>query len=99
MGSFTFFLSVVMIGELLLSASSVTHAAVNSSVADASGELMNELDDINWEVSLASDGNTISYKGLQRPPVCNEKIYGNCIGEKNPGQRPCNYYNYCKRAG
>ncbi|PHT55173.1 SPX domain-containing protein 4 [Capsicum baccatum] len=99
MGSFTFFLSVVMIGELLLSASSVTHAAVNSSVADASGELMNELDDINWEVSLASDGNTISYKGLQRPPVCNEKIYGNCIGEKKPGQRPCNYYNYCKRPG
>ncbi|KAK8650893.1 hypothetical protein V6N13_140514 [Hibiscus sabdariffa] len=28
---------------------------------------------------LASGPNYLSYKGLERPPVCNANIYGNCI--------------------
>ncbi|CAN4081634.1 unnamed protein product [Withania somnifera] len=96
MRSFTFFLSVVMIAEILLSA----HASMNGnrlwngSIADSVGEL----DDINWNVSLATGGNTISLKTLQPPPICNEKVYGNCIGEKKSGQRPCTYYNHCIRS-
>lgn len=80
-----------MMAEILLSASSVE---MNVSVADATGEL----DGINWEVSLANGGNYLPYNALQRPPVCNEKIVGNCIGEKQPGQRHCNYYDLCKRS-
>ncbi|KAK8546653.1 hypothetical protein V6N13_067852 [Hibiscus sabdariffa] len=35
---------------------------------------------------LASSPNYLSYKGLERPPVCNANIYGNCI--KPIGQQP-----------
>ncbi|MCD9639714.1 hypothetical protein HAX54_024420 [Datura stramonium] len=98
---FTFFLSVVMIAEILVCASSITrdgmtgNRAWNSSFIDAAAEL----DDINWEVTLANAGNTLSYKGLQRPPVCNAKIYGQCIGDKGSEKRPCTYYNNCIRDG
>ncbi|KAK4360708.1 hypothetical protein RND71_019660 [Anisodus tanguticus] len=97
MKSMTFLLSVAMIMELLLSASSGTAAMNpwNASTTDDAGEL----DGINWQVSLAGAGNIISFNTLQRPPICNEKIIGSCIGEKKPGQRPCNYYNYCGPRG
>lgn len=39
----------------------------------------------------------ISYGALQKPPVCNAKIYGNCLTPKPGYKRPCSYYNRCKR--
>ncbi|KAF5961929.1 hypothetical protein HYC85_003138 [Camellia sinensis] len=35
----------------------------------------------------------ISYKGLQKPTICNTKIYGDCIGRANKDGRPCTTYN------
>ncbi|MCD7460584.1 hypothetical protein HAX54_043852 [Datura stramonium] len=41
--------------------------------------------------------NTLTYKSLDKPPVCNANINGNCIGAKlNGPQRPCTYENRCK---
>ncbi|KAC3473548.1 hypothetical protein FH972_027197 [Carpinus fangiana] len=34
---------------------------------------------------------------LKRPPVCNAKIYGNCIMLTGDRYRPCDYFNRCKR--
>ncbi|KAG4191244.1 hypothetical protein ERO13_A07G079500v2 [Gossypium hirsutum] len=45
---------------------------------------------------LAAD-TPISYRGLQRQPVCNAYIYGNCIKPAGPDYRPCTTYNRCKR--
>ena len=47
--------------------------------------------------SLAQNPNHISYDSLQRPPICNAKIYGNCIIPKSGYQRPCSLYNRCNR--
>ena len=102
MRSITFFLSLMVIVDVLLSASSVTAAIYSGGISwnsSAAGELMNELDGINWQVSLANGENTISFNTLQRPPICDARIYGNCIGDKKPTQRPCNLCNYCKRPG
>ncbi|KAK9272367.1 hypothetical protein L1049_002738 [Liquidambar formosana] len=49
--------------------------------------------------SLQYTGSKICYKGLERPPVCNADIYGNCIKPINKYQRACSLYNRCKRAG
>ncbi|KAL3376457.1 hypothetical protein AABB24_003071 [Solanum stoloniferum] len=97
MRSFTFFcLSMVMIAEILLSASSVTHGAIS---VDRQWNGTGEMDGINWQVSLAGGGNYLSLKVIKdTPPICNEKVYGNCIGDKKPGQRPCTYYNNCRRS-
>ncbi|KAJ4849029.1 hypothetical protein Tsubulata_038058 [Turnera subulata] len=45
---------------------------------------------------LGYDGKTISYKGLGKPAVCNEKIAGNCLKAYGKQNRPCTYYNRCK---
>ena len=39
----------------------------------------------------------VSGRALRRTPVCNGKIYGNCIVPVGSGDRPCNYYNRCIR--
>ncbi|OMP10207.1 hypothetical protein COLO4_04719 [Corchorus olitorius] len=39
----------------------------------------------------------ISYRSLEKPPVCNENIYGNCIQPINKNLRPCTIYQRCKR--
>ncbi|XP_010556433.1 PREDICTED: protein RALF-like 27 [Tarenaya hassleriana] len=41
--------------------------------------------------------NKISYTTLQRQPVCNANVYGNCISSVNRPSPPCTYYNRCKR--
>ncbi|KAL4340846.1 hypothetical protein GQ457_08G015180 [Hibiscus cannabinus] len=46
---------------------------------------------------LASSPNYISYKGLERPPVCDANIYGNCIKPIGKTYRPCTVYTRCKR--
>ncbi|KAJ9683069.1 hypothetical protein PVL29_018874 [Vitis rotundifolia] len=55
---------------------------------------------IGFEVkgrSLAQNPPYISYGSLQRPAVCNERIYGNCLTPKPGKVRPCSYYDRCKR--
>ncbi|KAJ6421523.1 hypothetical protein OIU84_028820 [Salix udensis] len=47
---------------------------------------------------IASQNPFISYRSLEQQPICNAKIYGNCVKPVNPGSRPCTYYNRCKRA-
>ncbi|KAG5621517.1 hypothetical protein H5410_006735 [Solanum commersonii] len=88
MRSFTFFcLSMVMIAEILLSASSVTHGTM--------------IVDRQWNGTgeMEGGGNYLTFKVVKdTPPICNEKVYGNCIGDKKPGQRPCTYYNNCRRS-
>nr|GMC59484.1 protein RALF-like 27 [Ipomoea batatas] len=38
--------------------------------------------------------NTISYKGLKRPPVCDAKRSGSCLADKvNGGNSKCDYHN------
>ncbi|KAH0717381.1 hypothetical protein KY290_013843 [Solanum tuberosum] len=97
MRSFTFFcLSMVMIAEILLSASSVTHGTM---IVDRQWNGTGEMEGINWQVSLAGDVNHLTYPTLQTPPICNEKVYGNCIGDRKSVQRPCTEYNYCKHPG
>ncbi|OMO90032.1 hypothetical protein CCACVL1_07541 [Corchorus capsularis] len=39
----------------------------------------------------------ISYGSLQKPPVCNENKYGDCITPIKDNNRPCTIYNRCKR--
>ncbi|XP_022727900.1 protein RALF-like 27 [Durio zibethinus] len=39
----------------------------------------------------------ISYRGLQKPPICNANIYGNCIQPIGKSNRPCTLYTRCKR--
>ncbi|XWS75674.1 hypothetical protein CRYUN_Cryun01aG0111400 [Craigia yunnanensis] len=41
--------------------------------------------------------NYISYRGLEKPPICNANIYGNCIKPIGKGYRPCTVYTRCKR--
>ncbi|XP_041002983.1 protein RALF-like 27 [Juglans microcarpa x Juglans regia] len=43
------------------------------------------------------DQRVISYGALQRPPVCNANIYGNCIVRVSPHDRPCTYFTRCCR--
>ncbi|CAL5324940.1 unnamed protein product [Camellia sinensis] len=40
----------------------------------------------------------ISYKGLQKPKVCNTMIYGDCIRRANKDSRPCATYNRRKHS-
>jgi hypothetical protein len=47
---------------------------------------------------LASQGNYINYRSLERQPVCNAQIYGNCAKPVNGNSRPCTYYNRCKHS-
>ncbi|XVE78545.1 hypothetical protein DITRI_Ditri13aG0154000 [Diplodiscus trichospermus] len=44
-----------------------------------------------------ASGHHICYGAVQRPPVCNGNIYGNCIAPVGPYYRPCTYYDRCKR--
>ncbi|KAK8532325.1 hypothetical protein V6N13_131658 [Hibiscus sabdariffa] len=46
---------------------------------------------------LVSGPNHLSYKGLEKPPVCNADIYGNCIKPIGKDNRPCTVYTRCKR--
>ncbi|KAK8541704.1 hypothetical protein V6N12_014331 [Hibiscus sabdariffa] len=46
---------------------------------------------------LASAPNHLSYKGLEKPPVCNADIYGNCIKPIGKEYRPRTVYTRCKR--
>ncbi|GMI85582.1 hypothetical protein HRI_002227500 [Hibiscus trionum] len=46
---------------------------------------------------LVSGPNHLSYKGLEKPPVCNANIYGNCIKPIGKSYRPCTVYTRCKR--
>ncbi|KAK6798568.1 hypothetical protein RDI58_006271 [Solanum bulbocastanum] len=40
----------------------------------------------------------LNYKATgNKPKICNEKIYGNCIDNKNVKADHCNYGNRCKR--
>ncbi|KAK4710430.1 hypothetical protein R3W88_004943 [Solanum pinnatisectum] len=97
MRSCTFFcLFIMMIAKILLSVSSVTHGAIS---VDRQWNGTGEMDGINWQVSLAGGGNYLSLNAIQdRPPICNEQLYANCIGDKKTGQRPCTDYNNCKRS-
>uniref|UniRef100_A0A3N7G4N9 Uncharacterized protein n=1 Tax=Populus trichocarpa TaxID=3694 RepID=A0A3N7G4N9_POPTR len=45
---------------------------------------------------LASQGNYINYRSLERQPICNAQIYGNCAKPINGYSRPCTCYNRCK---
>ncbi|KAH0717380.1 hypothetical protein KY285_013411 [Solanum tuberosum] len=80
---------MVMITEILLSASSVT-MNVNSR-SNSTGEM----DGINWQVSLAGGENYLSYSTLQRPPVCDEGVYGSCVDKKTGKLRTCSLYDRC----
>lgn len=39
----------------------------------------------------------ISYGSLEKPPICNANIYGNCIKPIGKNDRPCTAYTRCKR--
>lgn len=45
----------------------------------------------------SSPNKYISYRGLERPPICNANIYGNCIKPIGNEYRPCTVYTRCKR--
>ncbi|KAK6913380.1 Rapid ALkalinization Factor [Dillenia turbinata] len=47
---------------------------------------------------LAGGGEHITYGSLERQPVCDGDRYGSCIVSPGGGQRPCGYYDRCKRA-
>ncbi|KAL9381069.1 hypothetical protein Peur_026726 [Populus x canadensis] len=46
---------------------------------------------------LADPPQYINYRSLERQPICNAQIYGDCAKPINPNTRPCTYYNRCKR--
>lgn len=48
-------------------------------------------------LAAAANSKRISYGALQRQPVCNANIYGNCIKPAGADNRPCTTYNRCKR--
>ncbi|KAH0699184.1 hypothetical protein KY290_013996 [Solanum tuberosum] len=55
-----------------------------------------EIDGINWQVSLAGGEKYLSYPAtLQRPPVCNEGVYGSCVDKKTGKLRTCSLYTRC----
>lgn len=72
-----------------------------SSIDDYISESIGEEESLmESEVSrrfLVEDPNYLSYRGLQTQPVCNEKIYGNCLKAVAKDTRPCTEYNRCKR--
>ncbi|XP_060215827.1 uncharacterized protein LOC132642815 isoform X2 [Lycium barbarum] len=39
---------------------------------------------------------SLNYKALQQPPVCKEKVYGDCTGARKPSPRRCNFGTKCK---
>lgn len=65
-------------------------------VVDAGEEYLSEDEQIKFVVR-PNMPREISYRALQRPPVCNAEIYGNCIVHVSPYYRPCNYYTRCIR--
>ncbi|WMV15065.1 hypothetical protein MTR67_008450 [Solanum verrucosum] len=83
---------MVMITEILLSASSVTMNV------DLRSNSTREIDGINWQVSLAGGGNYLSYSALQQPPICDEGVYGSCVDEKTGKIRTCSLYTRCDRS-
>ncbi|XP_044506792.1 protein RALF-like 27 [Mangifera indica] len=55
--------------------------------------------EVSRRLLAASAVNHITFDSLEMPAVCNAKIYGNCIKPISGNNRPCTYYNRCKRAG
>ncbi|KAJ8751852.1 hypothetical protein K2173_026050 [Erythroxylum novogranatense] len=38
----------------------------------------------------------ISYKSLEKQPICNARIYGSCLRRFSNDTRPCTYYTRCR---
>ncbi|XP_044506794.1 protein RALF-like 27 [Mangifera indica] len=55
--------------------------------------------EVSRRLLAAPPVNPLSYNALKTKEVCNAKIYGNCIKPISGNNRPCTYYNRCKRAG
>ncbi|KAJ9129103.1 hypothetical protein P3X46_034124 [Hevea brasiliensis] len=45
---------------------------------------------------LADDAPHLSLNALGKPPVCNEKKYGNCLKAIAEDKSRCTYYNRCR---
>ncbi|XWS36837.1 hypothetical protein CRYUN_Cryun20dG0120000 [Craigia yunnanensis] len=52
---------------------------------------------IRQRVLAGYPAKSISYRSLEKPPICNANIYGNCIKPIGKGYRPCTVYTRCKR--
>ena len=52
---------------------------------------------IRQRVLAGYPAKSISYRSLEKPPICNANIYGNCIKPIGNGNRPCTVYTRCKR--
>ncbi|XP_039043673.1 protein RALF-like 27 [Hibiscus syriacus] len=105
-GSMGFFSSFFLTCLLLtLFSSSLAKAAVSKTNTTSYDETIGGLIEDQEEEELlfleqrvlVSGPNYISYKGLERPPVCNANIYGNCIKPIGKNYRPCTVYTRCKR--
>ncbi len=53
----------------------------------------------NTRLLAATSSNTLVYRGLQPPIICNAQRYGSCIGDALYGgkARPCDLNNRCAR--
>ncbi|XP_055805666.1 uncharacterized protein LOC129874403 [Solanum dulcamara] len=40
----------------------------------------------------------LTYRALQRPPICNEKVYGTCVAYPSVARQHCKYGDRCKRS-
>ncbi|KAL9424515.1 hypothetical protein AB3S75_031606 [Citrus x aurantiifolia] len=96
------FSSIYIINNTSVVAASVSlkdNIAMMNIIIAGSEEVLME-SEVSHRLLVASGGNPISYKSLEKPPFCNANIYGSCI-KPNSGnnRRPCTYYNGCKRGG
>ncbi|KAJ4707264.1 protein RALF-like 27 [Melia azedarach] len=95
------FLLMILFGPRLSRAAIDMDISFNNvSAADFIGEVEEEFlmdSEVNHRLLAGAGGKPISYRSLERQGFCNAKIYGDCIKAINGDNRPCTYYNRCKR--
>ncbi|XP_019185264.1 PREDICTED: uncharacterized protein LOC109180232 [Ipomoea nil] len=68
---------------------------VSAAGGDGGEEFLMDSQTATWLLSSLQDNTQkISYKGLQRPPVCDAKRSGSCLADKvNGGNNKCDFHN------
>uniref|UniRef100_A0A5B7AML5 Putative RALF-LIKE 27 family protein n=1 Tax=Davidia involucrata TaxID=16924 RepID=A0A5B7AML5_DAVIN len=99
---FYFTVLVIFLVTDLCTAASIESSMSNNKCNGTVAECITEEEEflMESEVSrrlLAGQPKKLSYKALEKPPVCNPMIYGDCIKSVNGDNRPCTLYNRCKR--
>lgn len=100
--SFSFFFCTISL-LLLLAAASARNATSGLTYegcapGDTIGECIKEEEGVKAVVRrILQQRRYLSYNTLQRQPICDGRIAGNCIGTVNQRGSTCTYYQRCKR--